>query len=104
MNNDLISRQLVMELIESKITDGHLSLGEDKSLIDAGELITDISDLPTTYNVNKVVEQVGEEFERIAGELLDKTRSELQLCDFNIKPFTQRLTGIVKEGGVNGKP
>ncbi|MBD5087393.1 MAG: hypothetical protein HDT30_01080 [Clostridiales bacterium] len=101
MNNDLISRQLVVELIESKLTDGHLSLGEDKPLIDAGELLTDISDIATTYNANKVVEQVGEEFERIAGELLDKTGSELQLCDFNIKPFTQRLAEIVKAGGVN---
>ena len=100
IKDDLISRSAVMELIESKFVDGCLEQG-DESLIGGYGLLDEVSDLPVAFDLNKIAEQVGEEFERIAGELLDKTGSELQLCDFNIKPFTQRLAEIVKAGGVN---
>lgn len=56
---DLISRSAVMELIESKCTDGCLGT-EDTTLIDAHGLIDDVSDLPTAYDLEKVVEQLEE--------------------------------------------
>lgn len=57
MSNDLISRSAVMELIESRFVDGCLEMG-DKTLIEGYDLLDDVSDLPTAYDVNKVVEQI----------------------------------------------
>lgn len=57
MQGDLISRKSVMELIESKCTDGCLGTA-DTTLIDAYGLIDEVSDLPTAYDVEKVVEQL----------------------------------------------
>lgn len=53
---DLISRQAVMELIESKCTNGCLGTA-DTTLIDAYGLIDEVSDMPVAYNVEKVIEQ-----------------------------------------------
>lgn len=55
--SDLISRSAVTELIESRCTDGCLGT-EDTTLIDAYGLIDDISDMPTAYDVDAVVEQI----------------------------------------------
>lgn len=66
MQGDLISRKSVMELIESKCTDGCLGTA-DTTLIDAHGLIDEVSDLPTAYDVEKVVEELEcnrEEFDR----------------------------------------
>ena len=98
LKNDLISKSALLEKLKK------MQFDSTKETLVWAEIYQLIEEVPVTYNPDKVEEQVGEEFERIAGELLDKTGSELQLCDFNIKPFTQRLTGIIKEGGVNGKP
>lgn len=57
MSNDLISRSEVIELIESKCTDGCFG-NEDITLIDAYNLLDDVSELPTAYDVDKVVEQL----------------------------------------------
>ncbi len=58
MSDDLISRKAVIELIESKLTDGHLQMGDDIPLIDAAELLDDVFDIPAAYDVDKVVEQL----------------------------------------------
>ena len=55
MSNDLISRKVVIELIESKIVDGVLCKGEEHPLIDANKLMDDISDIPISYDVDKVL-------------------------------------------------
>ena len=52
MNNDLISRNEVMKLIESKFVDGCLEEG-DKTLIDGYGLLDDVSDMPTAYDIKK---------------------------------------------------
>lgn len=57
MSNDLISRSAVMELIESRFVDGCLEMG-DKTLIEGYDLLDDVSDLPTAYDVDKVVERI----------------------------------------------
>lgn len=57
--SDLISRKAVMELIESKCTDGVIGT-EEEALIGAYELITEITDMPTAFDVDKVVEQLKE--------------------------------------------
>lgn len=59
MSNDLISRSAVMELIESKFVDGCLMQG-DKNLIDGYCLLDEVSDLPTAYDMDKVVERLEE--------------------------------------------
>lgn len=57
MSNDLISRRAVMELIESRFVDGCLMMG-DKTLIEGYDLLDDVSDLPTAYDVDNVVERI----------------------------------------------
>ena len=54
---DLISRKSVQELIESKCTDGCLGTA-DTTLIDAYGLLDEVSELPTAYDVEKVVENL----------------------------------------------
>ena len=94
MNNDLISRSALIEYITSYDNRRADNMQWDRY----AEIV---ANQPVAYNTEKIAEQVGEEFKRTVAELLEKTGSELQLCDFNIKPFEQRLTDIVKEGGVN---
>lgn len=57
MDDDLISRKAVFELIDSKAVNGALMYGE-KLMIDGYGLMDEVSDLPTAYNVDKVVEQL----------------------------------------------
>lgn len=80
MSEDLISRNEVMKLIESKFVDGCLEKG-DKTLIDGYGLLDDVSDMPTAHDVDKVVEQ---------------------LRELNDNEFTYgKVMYIVKAGGVN---
>ncbi len=57
MSSDLISRSAVIRLIESKCVDGCLGT-DDTTLIDAYELLDDVSELPTAYDADKAVEQL----------------------------------------------
>ena len=55
--SDLIRRSEVINLIESKFVDGCLMQGE-KTLIDGYGLIDEVSELPTAFDTEKVVEQL----------------------------------------------
>lgn len=94
MSNDLISRSTLIEYITSYDNRRADNMQWDRY----AEIV---ANQPVAYNTEKIAEQVGEEFERTVAELFDKTGSELQICDFNIKPFEQRLTNIIRAGGVN---
>lgn len=90
MSNDLISRKSVFELIESKIVDGVLCQGEDHPLIDANELIDDVTEICTAYDVDKVIEQLNDA----------KHCNEVGSCYHTWLKSANRCIGIVKEGGV----
>lgn len=93
MSSDLISRSEVIGLIESKCVDGCLG-SEDTTLIDAYDLLNEISDLSTAYDVDRVVEQLEKEknpIYREDGSLMAERRS----LDIN------RAIEIVKAGGAN---
>lgn len=92
--SDLISRKEVMELIESKCVDG--ALGTDETtLIDAYGLIDDVSDLPTAYDVDKVVEQLKTETKYEDVPVYEEDRESD--CYIRIS----KVIEIVKGGGVN---
>lgn len=55
--SDFISKQAVIELIESKCTDGCMG-NENLTLIDAAELLDDVESMPIAYDVDKVVGQL----------------------------------------------
>lgn len=55
--SDLISRQAVIELIESKCIDGCFGT-DDTTLIDAHSLVDEVSEIPTAYDVEAVVEKL----------------------------------------------
>ena len=55
MSNDLISRSTLMSHIESE----RRQWGED---YDAEQILGDIEDFPTAYDVDKVVEQLNDKF------------------------------------------
>jgi hypothetical protein len=71
MSEDLISRKAVQDLISSKLTDGHLQMG-DSPLIDADELMDDVSDLTAA-----VEQQVKEK--AIINELQEKIKKAQRL-------------------------
>lgn len=93
VSNDLISRSAVFKLIESKCTDGCLG-NKDITLIDAYDLLDDVSDLPTAYDVDKIVEQLEKErniqYRKDGSKLSDRNNISI---DKTIK--------IVKAGGTN---
>lgn len=74
MSDDLISRSEVMKLIESKFVDGCLEQG-DKTLIDGYGLLNDVSDIPTAYDVDKVVGRLE--------ELRSKREEQIRACADN---------------------
>ena len=95
MSNDLISRKAVIELIESKCTDGCLGT-EDTTLIDAYGLIDDVSDIPTAYNPDKVMEQING---------MGKSYCNSVKCDKNCRDcdhgsIMRAIQERMKEGGV----
>ena len=85
MSNDLISRSTLMSHIESE----RRQWGED---YDAEQILGDIEDFPTAYDVDKVVEQLEEL----------KKECEDQLQDYDPNYFIDKAIKIVKGGGVNG--
>jgi hypothetical protein len=58
--SDLISREVAIKVVENLCVDGKMWGNEGLTLIDAYEAITELSDLPTAYDVDKVVEQIEE--------------------------------------------
>ena len=54
-NKDLISRDAVMNLIQSKLADGVIEIN-DETIVDGYELLDEISDLPSVYDVQAVKE------------------------------------------------
>lgn len=89
MQGDLISRKAVMELIESKCTNGCLGT-DDTTLIDAHGLIDDVSDLPTAFNVDAVETEMESFKTTVYSELLDE---EVEVINFD------RAKAIVRKGG-----
>lgn len=97
MNNDLISRSALMSRIESE----RRQWGED---YDAEQILGDIEDFPTAYDVDKVVEQLEEKKalnERmIAYEAKNGTVTEEYQARRAVEILEQSLE-IVKGGGVD---
>ena len=85
MSNDLISRSTLMSHIESE----RRQWGED---YDAEQILGDIEDFPTVYDMDKVVAQLNDNFRVV------RTDEDLE---WN-RAMDDAIT-IVKGGGVNGK-
>ena len=85
MSNDLISRSTLMSHIESE----RRQWGED---YDAEQILGDIEDFPTAYDVDKVVEQLNDKFRVVRND---------EDLEWN-RAMDDAIT-IVKVGGVNGK-
>ena len=85
MSNDLISRSTLMSHIESE----RRQWGED---YDAEQILGDIEDFPTAYDMDKVVEQLNDKFRVV------RTDEDLE---WN-RAMDDAIT-IVEGGGVNGK-
>lgn len=86
MSNDLISRSTLMSHIENE----RRQWGED---YDAEQILGDIEDFPTAYDVDKVVEQL---------EAYSNADEAERLGTMPVVELTDAIT-IVKGGGVNGK-
>ena len=84
MSNDLISRSTLMSHIESE----RRQWGED---YDAEQILGDIEDFPTAYDMGKVVEQLNDKFRVV------RTDEDLE---WN-RAMDEAIT-IVKGGGVDG--
>lgn len=82
MSNDLISRKALMSHIENQ----YRQWGDN---YDAEQILGDIEDFDTAYDVNKVVEQLEEHFN--------------STDDRNIRLAYHHAIEIVKAGGVNDK-
>ena len=86
MSNDLISRSTLMSHIESE----RRQWGED---YDAEQILGDIEDFPTAYDVDKVVEQL---------EAYSNADEAERLGTMPVVELTDAIT-IVKGGGADGK-
>ena len=64
-----------------------------------GGFINLIEETETAYDVEKVAAELKVVFERIVAEILDKTGSDFTIADFNLKPFTDRVCAVVRNGG-----
>ena len=84
MSNDLISRSTLMSHIESE----RRQWGED---YDAEQILGDIEDFPTAYDMDNVVEQLNDKFRVV------RTDEDLE---WN-RAMDDAIT-IVEGGGVNG--
>lgn len=100
MSNDLISRSAVVALIESKCIDGCLGT-DDMTLIDAYALIDEVSEMPTVYDVDEVVEQLNKEYTDAIEMLNDNRGTALEFSAKVRCNSYKRATEIVKAGGVN---
>ena len=85
MSNDLISRSTLMSHIESECR----QWGED---YDAEQILGDIEDFPTAYDVDKVVAQLNDKFRVV------RTDEDLE---WN-RAMDDAITSV-EGGGVNGK-
>ena len=85
MSNDLISRSTLMNHIESE----RRQWGED---YDAEQILGDIEDFPTAYDMDKVVAQLNDNFRVV------RTDEDLE---WN-RAMDEAIT-IVEGGGVNAK-
>ena len=89
MSNDLISRSTLMSHIESE----RRQWGED---YDAEQILGDIEDFPTDYDMDKVVAQL----ENYGNEEMDYYRNTpYEKC---IEECVHKAIDIVKGGGVDG--
>lgn len=63
------------------------------------DLVNVLDAQPTAYDVDKVVEQLGDMFEKTVGEILHETGSGFTIADFNISKYRDRLTKVVRVAG-----
>lgn len=94
MSNDLISRSALMSRIESE----RRQWGED---YDIEQILGDIEDTPTAYDLDKVVEQLEEAKGKIASEDYCKNMNDKESCLHKdcYKCCAEYLIEIVKGGG-----
>lgn len=106
MNNDLISRSALMSRIESE----RRQWGED---YDAEQILGDIEDFPTAYDVDKVVEQLEirnkaiDDFKKDVKEAIDIRLEQVSplsdvgsnLCTFSA--IVDEIAEQLKGGGTN---
>lgn len=95
MENDLISRKAVIDLIENC----HV-------MEDAYCLIDYINDLPTAYDVDKVVEQSEESKKKAIKSIDENGKSEYSLIKIKdlkelFEEYTREQVEIVKSGGID---
>ena len=101
MNDDLISRKAVFELIDSKAVNGALMFGE-KLMIDGYGLMDEVSDLPTAYNLDVVVsklETLAAEYEERANNKYLGAEKKKNLAKMHSYRYAYN---IVKDGGIGG--
>ena len=99
MGDDLISRKEILNFMRNWQTElKGIEHKREYNLVD--QFIKGVENQHTAYDVDKVVEQLGVAFEAIVAEILDGTGSEFTIGDFNIRKYTDVLTGIVRSGYV----
>ena len=92
--SDLISRSELIRRIESE----YREYGED---YDAEQILGDIEDMQTAYDIDKVVEELKqkkEEVQRMRNTCV--SLSDLEVCDIENVTY-ERAIEIVKQGGVS---
>ena len=89
MSNDLISRSTLMSHIESE----RRQWGED---YDAEQILGDIEDFPTAYDMDKVVEQLEDYGNE---EMCYYKNTPYEKC---VEECVHKAIEIVKGGGVDG--
>lgn len=60
-----------------------------------------IDEQPTAVNMDEVVAETKDVFERLVAEILYKTGSKYTIVDFNLKPYADRVCDVVRKGGVH---
>ena len=99
--SDLISRSDTMNRLrnyaEQKHCNGEVELAN--GILKAICFIEEEENIPTVYNVEKVVAELDNKFEQTVAEILDKTGSDFTIADFNVKRYSDRICEIVRKGG-----
>lgn len=98
--SDLISRQTVLEALRNVFDKYNLSWNpsEKRSGDFAGEVPRVINNIPTAYDVDKVVEQI----QNVGTSFCTNTHCNTECSDCDHGVMMRSVINTVKAGGVNG--
>lgn len=96
MNNDLISRKLLLKDID-EVIEQYSYEKDGVAIMDASTCVRDmVNDMPTAYDVDKVIEQLENEACRCASFFCDDYRDDYERGKFDAY---NEVVEIVKKGG-----